>query len=88
MRAEAISDLLLSDRRAAGAALDSALMTLHGSGEAGELCALHRVAAAYWGDDAAQAAFHRTHAYIYALEAGDAQAEAALFDQLAAEGRI
>ncbi len=87
-RATDIAAMINNDRMAAGAALDEALMALHGSGEPSELCALHQLAAQFWGDDTAQAAFHRTHAYIYALEAGDREAEAALFETLAAEGRI
>jgi len=85
---EAISTLMAGDRVAAGAALDRSLRALHGSGRSYELCALHRLAAEYWAGDAEQTAFHRTHAYVYALEAGDAQAEAALFGALAEDGRI
>ncbi len=88
MQAEAIADLMARDRAAAGIALDRALMALHGSGEARELCALHRLAERYWKNDPAQVAFHRTHAYVYALEAGDRAAEAALRNALADEGRI
>jgi len=88
MTAAGIAALMAEDRAAARGPLDDALRALHGSGRASELCALHRLAAAFWDDDPAQVAFHRTHAYVYALEAGDGQAEAELFAALADEGRV
>lgn len=88
MTPDAIAALMARDRAAARGPLDRALRDLHGSGRAGDLCALHRLAAEYWADDAEKVAFHRTHAYVYALEAGDARAEATLFAALAAEGRV
>ncbi len=89
MRSTAIAELLEAGERAATRdALHSALTTLHESGDARELCALHRLAATYWQDDTERAAFHRTHAYIYALEAGDDAATRDLYAVLEAQGRI
>ena len=88
MTADEIAILIDADRAAARQPLDRALKALHGSGRSHELCTLHRLAAEYWDDDPAQAAFHRTHAYIYALEAGDTGAEAALFQILQEQRRI
>jgi len=89
MRSTAIAEVLeTGDRAAAGKALHSALIGLHGSGEARELCALHRLAARYWQDDPAQAGFHRTHAYVYALEAGDETVTRDLYMALETDGRI
>ncbi len=82
-----IAALMAKDREASKTPLDHALRALHGSGEARTLCALHRLAAQYWDTEPAQAAFHLTHAYVYALEAGDTHAEADLFDALARDGR-
>lgn len=84
----ALAALVARDHAAARAPLDRALRALHGSGRSRELCALHRLAARYWAADPAQAAFHRTHAYVYALEAGDARAEADMAAALRAEGRL
>ena len=83
-----IAALMARDRVAARGPLDTALRALHGSGRSRDLCALHQLAAEYWRDDLVQAAFHRTHAYVYALEAGDTQAESVLFDALAADARM
>ena len=89
MRSGEIGTLLdAGDRAAAGRALNAALTHLHESDEARELCALHLLAVRYWQDDAAQVAFHRTHAYVYALEAGDEIATRDLHAALEAEGRI
>jgi hypothetical protein len=88
MKASAIAALIPRDRAGAGDALDLALRRSHGSGDPSEMLALHQVAVEYWGDDADRAAFHRTHAYVYALEAGDWAAVDALRTELAAEGRI
>jgi hypothetical protein len=88
MTPDDIARLLVTDRAAGTAALDDALTTLHGSAHAAHLCALHRVAADYWSTDPDRVAFHLTHAWIYALEAGDEGAEAELHDLLAREGRI
>ena len=69
-------------------ALDAALVEHHGAGQPALMCALHRLAADYWRDDPAQRAFHRTHAYVFALEAGlEAEADE-LHAALAAEGQI
>lgn len=88
MDAAALRDLIAKDRASAGRALDAALRSGHGMADAREMLALHLLAAAYWQADGAQAAFHRTHAYVYALEAGDWAMVDRLFDALAAEGRI
>lgn len=88
MTVAGIAALMAEDPAAARGPLDEALRSLHGSGQARELCALHRLAAEFWSDDPAQVAFHRTHAYVYALEAGDGVAEAELFGLLADQGRI
>ena len=89
MRSGEIAVLLdAGDRNAAENALNAALTRLHGSGEARELCALHQLAVRYWQDNAAQVGFHRTHAYIYALEAGDEASTRDLYAALEAEGRI
>lgn len=76
------------ERAEAGLLLDTMLMAKHGGGETRLLCDLHRLAVTYWQGDAAQAAFHRTHAYVYALEGGFEAEALALHDALAAEGRI
>ena len=76
------------ERAEAGALLDTLLTGRHGSGDCRMLCDLHQLAAEYWRDDASQAAFHRTHAYIYALEGGFETDAAALHAALAAEGRV
>ncbi len=89
MRSDEIAALLdAGNHDAAGRALDKALTHLHGSGETRELCALHQLALRYWQDDAEQTAFHCTHAYIYALEAGDEVTTRALHAALAEQGRI
>ncbi len=87
--ADAIAELLSNGARdEAGRALDKALVTRHHSGSPHELCALHKVASEFWKDQPEQAAFHRTHAYIYALEAGrDADAQT-LYISLEKEQRI
>ena len=89
MRAEGIAALLeAGDRKGAETALDAALTARHASGAARELCALHRLAARFWEGDADRAAFHLTHAYVHALEAGDDAATRTLHAALAAMGRV
>jgi len=88
MQPEAITALIGQDRAAAGRALDTALRQSHDSGTAADMLALHRVAAAYWAGDTERAAFHRTHAYVYALEAGDWAAADCFYSALATEGRV
>ena len=50
--------------------------------------ALHKLAARFWEDEPAQAAFHLTHAYVYALEAGMWEEVDALYTTLAEMERI
>ena len=69
------------------AALDAALRALHGSGRAGEVAALHEAAAALEADPRG-ARFHLTHAWVHALEAGDAARVAALEARLRAAGGL
>lgn len=88
MDLNALENLIRTDRAAAGAALDTALQTKHGTGDARGMLSLHLLAAEYWSGDKHQSAFHRTHAYVYALEAGDWDAGDALYADLSAEGRI
>ena len=88
MRSEEIAALLeAGERDRALKALDAALIRLHGSTGTRELCALHRLAARCWEDDEDRAAFHLTHALVYALEAGD-EAARDLHAALTARGRI
>ncbi|MGM0585929.1 MAG: hypothetical protein ACQEUZ_14890 [Pseudomonadota bacterium] len=60
-------------------ALDARLRALHGTGRAGELSRLHARAAGLLGTPEARR-FHLTHAWVFALEAGEdaAALEAAL----------
>jgi len=83
-----LETLIRTDRNAAGAALDDALQAEHGTGNPHTMLSLHLLAAEYWSADEHQSAFHRTHAYVYALEAGDWKAAETLFTDLAAAGRI
>jgi hypothetical protein len=53
------------------AALDTALLAAHAAGDRAELIALYADAADLTGGVAA--AFYLTHAYVFALEAGDAR---------------
>jgi|OM-RGC.v1.034553159 hypothetical protein len=69
------------------AALDAALIRLHGSGEAAMLAALHEEAATLLPDAGARR-FHATHAWVYALEAGDAPRVARLEQALRAAGGL
>ena len=55
------------------ARIDAALRALHGSGRAAELSALHAQAAGLNSGPASRR-FHLTHAWVFALEAGDADA--------------
>lgn len=57
-------------REAEAAALDAELIRLHGSGAADRLAVLHERAAGFLGDPGARR-FHLTHAWVFALEAGD-----------------
>ena len=88
MDLNALKDLIRSDRAAAGTALDDALQAKHGTGDPRTMLSLHLLAAEYWSSDTHQAAFHRTHAYVYALEAGDWHRANRLFDDLEKDGRI
>ena len=84
----ALSALVETDRAAAGPALDLALRKNHGRGDARAMLSLHLLAAHYWQADPRQTSFHRTHAYVYALEIGDWGTVDTLYAALAAEGRI
>lgn len=64
--------------------LDTALVAAHARGETTRLVDLYTVAADGTAPEAA--AFYLTHAYVFALEAGDPRAEA-LHARLVAEGR-
>lgn len=66
-------------------ALEAALLAAHEAGDQAALVTLYARAADSAGSDAA-AAFFLTHAYVYALEAGDARA-GALRARLVAMGR-
>lgn len=65
-------------------ALEAALLAAHEAGDQAALVTLYARAADSAGSDAA--AFFLTHAYVYALEAGDARA-GALRARLVAMGR-
>ncbi|MGC9370341.1 MAG: hypothetical protein ACP5DX_12440 [Paracoccaceae bacterium] len=67
------------------AALDAALLAAHAAGDRAALVAHYTRAAEIAGDAAAEG-FFLTHAYIYALEAGHAEAPA-LHARLKAAGR-
>ena len=84
----ALEALIESDRGTAGTELDRALRVLQGSSDAPTMLGLHLLAVKFWQDHPQQSAFHRTHAYVYALEAGDWAAADTLYTALAAEGRI
>ena len=84
----ALETLIRADPAAAGPALDLALRTRHEQGDARAMLALHMMAAEYWRDDLQHVSFHRTHAYVYALEIGDWAAVDRLYGLLSAEGRI
>ena len=70
------------------ATLDAALIDAHEAADLGRLIALYTIAAE--GSEAAgeidAACFYLTHAYVFALQAGDARA-AALHARLKARGR-
>lgn len=70
------------------AALDRDLLAAHATGEGARLVALYAEAGdgAEAGGDASAAAFFRTQAYVFALEAGDPAAER-LHGLLKAAGR-
>ena len=74
----------MSDR----AALDAALLKAHAAGDAARLVALYTEAADVEeaGGDIEAACFYLTHAYVFALEAGLAEA-ALLNKRLVAHGR-
>ena len=76
------------ERAEARTMLDAALIDAHRSGNAHLLCSLHRLAARFWKADEDAEAFHLTHAYVFALEAGDTAQVAALHAALAERGRI
>ncbi len=75
------------DASSEAARLDAALRALHGSGRAAELSALHEAAAALVAAPGA-GRFHLTHAWVFALEAGDAAAVARLEAELARLGGL
>jgi len=52
------------------------------------MLSLHSLATRYWQEDPEQVAFHRTHAYVYALELGDWAEADRLYDLLSADARI
>lgn len=83
-----LSGLIETDRAAAAKALDAALHKHHATGAPKVMHRLHRLAATFWQDDPRQVSFHRTHAYVYALEAGMWAEVDALYADLSAEGRI
>ena len=67
------------------AALDKRLLKAHSDGDCAALIALYLEAAARVGADEAQG-FYLTHAYVFALEAGDPRARD-IKAQLVAMGR-
>lgn len=77
------SPVALSDASARAAALDAALRRLHGGPDAAALSATHEAAAALLAEPGARR-FHLTQAWVYAMVAGDAAAEARLQALLAA----
>lgn len=71
------------------AALDAALIRLHGRAEAAaELSALHEAAAGMLAADPGARRFHLTHAWVYALVEGDEPAAARLEGALIALGGL
>ena len=70
------------------AALDAKLIAAHAAGDGGSLVALYAEAAdrAEATGDMDAACFYLTHAYVFALEAGDPAADA-LHRRLRAHGR-
>lgn len=70
------------------AQLDAALLAAHAEGDRARLVALYTVAGdqAEAGGDLDAACFYLTHAYVFALESGDARADA-LHARLKAHGR-
>lgn len=70
------------------AALDAALVRLHGAGRPAELSRLHEQAAAMLAADPAARRFHLTHAWVYALESGEPGRAEALEAELAALGGL
>ena len=70
------------------AALDAALISAHEEGDHARLVALYREAAdrAEAGGDADAACFYLTHAYVFSLVSGAAEAET-LHGRLLARGR-
>ncbi|MEM9012508.1 MAG: hypothetical protein AAGE18_14875 [Pseudomonadota bacterium] len=69
------------------AALDAALHRLHGTPAARELSLLHEEAAGLF-DDTGSRRFHLTHAWIYALVAGEGARIGALEAELRALGGL
>jgi len=80
--------LFETDPAAAADALDRALGTPGAGAGPYAMMDLHLLAATYWKERPQQAAFHTTHAYIYALEAGAWEKVEALHAELAQAGRI
>jgi hypothetical protein len=66
--------------------LEADLLSAHAASDGRRLAALYR-AAADGANDIDAACFYLTHAYVYALEAGDDPAISHIHARLAAEGR-
>jgi hypothetical protein len=76
------------DLKGEAAALDAALIRLHGGDDAAALSTLHERAAALLAADPRARRFHLTHAWVHALEAGDARTVARLEAALVAAGGL
>lgn len=70
-----------------GMALDGLLQSLHADGPPAKRAAAYEQAAGFVGAPEAER-FHLTHAYIFALEAGDEVAELRLANRLRALGGL
>jgi hypothetical protein len=66
--------------------LDALLIAAHSAGDTGALVSLYIQASAEAHSDEAKG-FYLTHAYVFALEAGDPRAQD-LSDQLKSQGRL
>ena len=73
-------------RRRGAVSLDAELLAAHAAGDVEALITLYTCASEEAAMDVARG-FYLTHAYVFALEAGDARAED-LADQLRAQGRL
>jgi hypothetical protein len=72
LRGGALADAALAGRDAGRAALDAALLSAHAREDRAALIGLYGEAAET--SAGAAAAFYLTHAYVFALEAGDSRA--------------